>query len=102
MVNNCIIKGKVLIWQGHVYPQPETVRCTEHRKCTPPAGDGVTVYRVTEGEGAMKILTSYKVRIKKNDGAFRDTAAIYNRAVDFFIGVCLEEWELFAGCTGAG
>lgn len=48
----------------------------------------------------MKICTSYKVKLKGNNRVFRDTADIYNRALAFFVRVCLLEWERFSECTG--
>lgn len=49
----------------------------------------------------MRIHSCYKVRIRHNEGAFRDTAALYHDAVDFFICVILKEWESFSKCTNA-
>ena len=41
----------------------------------------------------MKIYTSYSIKIKKYDNIFKDTVAIYREAVDFFIDVCMREWD---------
>ncbi|MBO6257907.1 MAG: transposase [Succinivibrio sp.] len=40
----------------------------------------------------MKIMTSYKIKIKDSHSAFSDTVMIYRQAVDFLIGVVLNEW----------
>ena len=40
----------------------------------------------------MKIITSYKIKIKDSHSAFSDTVMIYRQAVDFLIGVVLNEW----------
>lgn len=41
----------------------------------------------------MKIISSYSVKIKHYNRIFNDTVKIYREAVDFFIQVCLSEWE---------
>ena len=41
----------------------------------------------------MKIITTYKVKIRKAYRAFKDTVEKYRMAADFFISVILAEWE---------
>lgn len=41
----------------------------------------------------MKVVTSYSIKIKTYNHIFRDTVRLYRMAVDFFIGVCLAEWD---------
>ena len=41
----------------------------------------------------MKIVSTYKVKIRKTNGAFKNTVEQYRFAVDFFISVVLAEWE---------
>ena len=41
----------------------------------------------------MKIVSTYKVKIRKTNGAFKDTVEQYRFAVDFFISVVLAEWK---------
>ena len=41
----------------------------------------------------MKIMTTYKVKIKDSHGAFSATVDLYRQVVDFFIKVCLKEWD---------
>jgi len=41
----------------------------------------------------MKIFSTYSVKIKHYNHIFKDTVSIYRKAVDFFINVCLIEWE---------
>ena len=41
----------------------------------------------------MKIFSTYSVKIKHYNHIFKDTVSIYRKAVDFFIDVCLDEWE---------
>lgn len=41
----------------------------------------------------MLIHTSYSVKIKRYNCIFNDTVAVYRNAVDFFIEVCLNEWD---------
>ncbi len=41
----------------------------------------------------MKIFSTYSVKIKHYNHIFKDTVSIYRKAVDFFINVCLNEWE---------
>lgn len=43
----------------------------------------------------MKIISTYSVKIKHYNRIFKDTAGIYRDAVDFFIGVALNEWQKF-------
>ena len=45
----------------------------------------------------MKILTSYCVRIQGYGSVLDDTVAVYRKAVDFFIAVMMEHWDLFEG-----
>ena len=45
----------------------------------------------------MKILTSYSVRIQGYGSVLDDTVAVYRKAVDFFIAVMMEHWDLFKG-----
>lgn len=41
----------------------------------------------------MKINTSYKVKIYGYKRVFKTTVELYRQAVDFLIGVCLNEWN---------
>ena len=41
----------------------------------------------------MKINTSYKVKIYGHRKVFKTTVEMYRQAVDFLIGVCLNEWD---------
>jgi IS605 OrfB family transposase len=41
----------------------------------------------------MDIFTTYDVKIKRYNHIFKDTVAVYRRAVDFLIGVCDAEWD---------
>ena len=41
----------------------------------------------------MKIVSTYKVKIRKTNGAFKNTVEQYRSAVDFFISVVLAEWK---------
>lgn len=42
----------------------------------------------------MKIVSTYGVKIKTYNHIFKETIGIYRHAVDFLIGVCLEEWDV--------
>ena len=44
----------------------------------------------------MNINTTYKVKIKESHGSLADTVELYRKATDFFIDVCLKEWENLA------
>lgn len=41
----------------------------------------------------MKIFSTYSVKIKHYNHIFKDTVSVYRKTVDFFINVCLTEWE---------
>ncbi len=41
----------------------------------------------------MEIVSCYSVKIKQYNHIFRDTISLYRKAVDFYIQVCLSEWE---------
>jgi len=41
----------------------------------------------------MKIMSTYKVKIKETAEYFQNTAVIYRQAVDFLIDVVLQEWH---------
>ena len=43
----------------------------------------------------MKIMSVYSVKIKNYNKIFNQTAQIYRAAVDFYIGVILDEWNAF-------
>ena len=42
----------------------------------------------------MKIVSTYGVKIKTYKHIFKETIGIYRHAVDFLIGVCLNEWDV--------
>ena len=48
----------------------------------------------------MKIYSTYKVKIKDNHSAFADTVDLYRQATDFFIEVCLAEWNNISQVNG--
>ena len=41
----------------------------------------------------MKIISTYSVKIKEYNHIFKDTVVLYRKSVDFFINVCLENWD---------
>lgn len=41
----------------------------------------------------MRIYTTYSVKIKHYNHIFKDTVAIYRRAVDYLIAVCMDKWD---------
>lgn len=41
----------------------------------------------------MKIFSTYSVKIKHYNHIFNETVSLYRQAVDFFIDVCLKEWN---------
>lgn len=49
----------------------------------------------------MEIFTTYKVKIKHYNHVFKDTVAVYRKAVDFLIEVCLQEWDNICSIHGA-
>ena len=48
----------------------------------------------------MDIFSSYSVKIKHYNRIFMQSVKLYREAVDFFIQVCLDEWEIFEKLTG--
>ena len=44
----------------------------------------------------MDILSMYSVKIKEYRHIFKESLQIYHSAVDFFIDVCLKEWDSFS------
>ena len=50
----------------------------------------------------MRIMTSYKVKIKHYNHIFRDTVEQYRRAVRFFLEVCDARWAELSALTGKG
>ena len=51
----------------------------------------------------MKQMSSYPVRISRSADIRKTlsaTAGIYRRAVDFFISVCMEEWDTVSASKG--
>ena len=49
----------------------------------------------------MKVVTSYSVKIKQYNRIFNDTVNLYREAVDFFIEVCLSEWDVLSTISGS-
>lgn len=49
----------------------------------------------------MQIYTTYKVKIKHYNHIFKDTVAVYRRAVDYLIGVCDENWDTISEMEGS-
>lgn len=43
----------------------------------------------------MKLISQYRIKILHYNSILKETVAIYRSAVDFFIGVCLAEWDKF-------
>lgn len=41
----------------------------------------------------MKIVSTYGIKIKTYNHIFKETIEVYRHAVDFLIGVCLNEWK---------
>ena len=50
----------------------------------------------------MRIYSTYSVKIKDYNYIFKDTVVVYRDAVDFLIGVCLNEWNAIAGLDKHG
>ena len=48
----------------------------------------------------MKVFSTYSVKIKHYNNIFKDTVSLYRNAVDFFINVCLEEWNNISSING--
>jgi len=48
----------------------------------------------------MKITTCYAVKVKHFNHIFDDTIKLYRSAVDFFIEVCLAEWNMVSAIQG--
>ena len=44
----------------------------------------------------MDIYTSYSIKIKHYNHIFKETVALYRDAVNFFIAVCLAEWDILS------
>ena len=49
----------------------------------------------------MKIFSTYSVKIQHYNHIFEKTAELYQAAVDFYISVCLQEWEHIVVIKGA-
>ena len=41
----------------------------------------------------MKVFSTYSMKIKHYNHIFKETVSLYQAAVDFLIGVCLDEWD---------
>ena len=48
----------------------------------------------------MKIFSTYKVKIKDSYKAFGDTIDLYRKVTDFFIEICLAEWNAISQLNG--
>ena len=48
----------------------------------------------------MKIFSTYKVKIKDSHKAFSDTIDLYRKVTDFFIEICLAEWNAISQLNG--
>lgn len=49
----------------------------------------------------MKIFSTYSVKIKHYSSIFKETVSVYREAVDFLIGVCMNEWEDISAISGS-
>lgn len=49
----------------------------------------------------MDIISSYSVKIKRYNRIFNNTIKLYREAVDFFIHVCLSEWDHLSELSGS-
>lgn len=49
----------------------------------------------------MEITTSYSVKIKDYNQIFTGTVSLYRKAVDFYIQVCLQEWDSISSISGS-
>ena len=49
----------------------------------------------------MKIISTYGIKIKHYNKIFNHTVEIYRKAVDFFIGVALNEWDTISIIPGS-
>ena len=48
----------------------------------------------------MDIYSTYSVKIKHYNRIFLQSVEQYRKAVDFFIGVCMKEWEVLGTVSG--
>ena len=48
----------------------------------------------------MKIFSTYKVKIKDSHKAFGDTIDLYRKVTNFFIEICLAEWNAISQLNG--
>lgn len=55
---------------------------------------------LTKGVHSMRIFSTYSVKIKHYNHIFKDTVSVYRDAVDFFVGVCLSEWDAISAIDG--
>lgn len=44
----------------------------------------------------MEIFSTYSVKIKHYNHIFKETVSLYQEAVDFYIHVCLEHWDMLS------
>ena len=49
----------------------------------------------------MKQMSTYSAKIKYYNNVFKATVSLYRAAVDFFIFVCLQEWDVFKDLTSS-
>lgn len=49
----------------------------------------------------MKIFSTYSVKVKHYNPIVEKTAKLYQAAVDFYISVCLQEWDTIIEIQGS-
>lgn len=49
----------------------------------------------------MRLYATYSIKIKHYNGIFKNTIALYRKAVDFLIDVCLKEWDNISSLDGS-
>lgn len=49
----------------------------------------------------MHIYTTYKIKIKHYNHIFKDTVAIYRKAVDYLVNVCIANWDELSQIDGS-
>ena len=49
----------------------------------------------------MKLITQYSCKIKHYNSIFKETIQLYRETVDYFIDICLREWNQISTIEGS-
>ena len=94
---------KKQLWGGHLW-NPSYFVATVSDRTLAQAGQYISNQKPDSNRKevrGMQIYTTYSVKIRHYNHIFKDTVAIYRKAVDYLIGVCDAAWDGLSQTEGS-